>query len=91
MIEYLGYLAAILTTGAFIPQAIQTIKTKDTKGISLLMYLLFLSGIILWFIYGLLLGSNPLIAANIVTGILSAVILYYKLTEGKRAVNTSAK
>lgn len=84
MTETLGYVAAILSTSAFFPQTIKTIRTKDTSGISFWMYLLFVIGIMLWFYYGILLESKPMIIANGITGVLSSVILYYKCTEKKR-------
>jgi len=86
-IEYIGYVAAILTTGSFLPQMIKTIRTKDTSGISLFMYLFFVLGIILWFVYGLKIKSMPIILANVFTGIMATVILLYKVIEvsgGKR-------
>lgn len=79
MTEIIGSVAAILTTSAFLPQAWKTIKTKNTSGISLAMYCLLLCGVILWFIYGLLLDSKPIIYANAITASFSAIILYYKV------------
>lgn len=79
MITSIGFIAAILTTASFLPQAIKTIKTKDTKGISLLMYILFSAGILLWFVYGLLIHDIAIILANAVTLIFALIILYYKL------------
>jgi len=79
MTEYLGYLAAILTTGAFLPQAIKTIRTRDTSGISLTMYCLLTIGLILWLIYGFRVEAKPIIYANAVTGAFAIVILFYKL------------
>lgn len=64
MIELVGSLAASLTTAAFFPQAIKTIRTRETDGLSLTMYLLLVSGVSMWLVYGLLLGSWPLILAN---------------------------
>lgn len=87
LIEVIGYIAAILTTASFFPQVYKTIQTKDTSGISLTMYVLFLLGIILWFTYGIMLNSIPIILANGITGILSCVILYYKIMEPKRKNN----
>lgn len=84
-IEHLGYIAAILTTGSFLPQVIKTVRTKDTSGISLYMYLFLLAGLILWFIYGLRIKSMPIILANLFTGIMSMIILFYKLMEVKKA------
>ncbi len=77
----IGMIAATLTTVSFIPQAIQTIRTRDTKGISLPMYVMFVIGIILWLTYGLLMNNTPIIASNIFTLILSGTILIYKLKE----------
>ncbi len=81
-LEWVGYLAATLTTLAFVPQAIKTIRTKDTRGISLGMYAVFTAGIALWFVYGLALQSGPMIVANIVTFVLAATILVLKLRYG---------
>lgn len=74
-----GLLAAFCTTLSFLPQAIKTIQTKDTSGISLSMYLLFTIGTFLWFSYGLMSGSVPVYLANGITLILALVILIYKL------------
>jgi MtN3 and saliva related transmembrane protein len=83
--EIIGFGAAVLTTGSFIPQAIQVIKTKDTTSISLSMYILFSLGVVLWLIYGFFINNMPMIIANTVTVCLASIILYYKLTEKKRA------
>ncbi|WP_018997643.1 SemiSWEET transporter [Hirschia maritima] len=82
-IEYLGFLAAILTTGSFLPQALMTLRTKNTDGISLTMYSLFTIGVAFWFIYGILLSSWSLIIANSITFLLAASILAVKLTNLK--------
>ena len=81
-LDLLGYLAAVLTTGAFVPQAFKTIRTRDTSGISLGMYMIFTSGVALWFVYGVELGSWPIIVANAVTFMLVATILALKLRHG---------
>ncbi|MFZ7096330.1 SemiSWEET transporter [Luteimonas dalianensis] len=81
-IEWLGYAAAVLTTLAFVPQALKTIRSRDTSGISLGMYVIFTIGIGFWFLYGLALGSWPMILANITTFALAAVILALKLRHG---------
>lgn len=75
----IGTIAAILTTGSFLPQAFKVIKTKDTEGISLLMYLMNVTGIFLWLIYGLMIHDGALIGANGVTFVLSSIILICKL------------
>ncbi len=79
MTGLIGYLAAICTTLAFVPQALKTIKSRDTTGISLSMYVIFTTGVFFWLVYGLLLVNFPLIAANLVTFVLSATILWFKL------------
>ncbi len=81
--EYLGLLAACLTTISFLPQVLLVIKTKDTKSISLKMYILFVSGTILWFVYGLFIKNIPVTLANFITGSLAFIILYYKIIEKK--------
>ena len=75
----IGTIAAILTTGSFLPQAFKVIKTKDTEGISLLMYIMNVTGIFLWFIYGLMIRDGALIIANGITFVLSSIILICKL------------
>ena len=78
----IGLAAAFCTTIAFLPQVIQTWRTRSTKDISLAMFLVFTTGIFLWLIYGLILRDLPLIAANGVTFVLSATILFFKLRHG---------
>lgn len=75
----IGSIAGILTTGAFVPQVIKVIKTKDTKALSLSMYLLQVVGIILWLIHGIVIKDIALMAANGVTLCLSLIILSYKI------------
>ena len=78
-LEWTGYVAATLTTLAFVPQAVKTIRCKDTHGISLVMYVVFTVGIAFWLAYGIALGSWPMILSNIVTLGLSGTILILKL------------
>lgn len=75
----LGFSAGILPMTSFIFQAVQTIKTKDTKSISLPMYILFCSGVFLWIVYGILKSDVPIIFANTPVFILSTIILICKL------------
>ena len=77
--EWTGYVAATLTTLAFVPQALKTIRSKDTRSISLGMYVVFTIGIAFWLVYGIVLNSIPMILSNIVTFVLSATILAMKL------------
>lgn len=80
--ELFGYLAATLTTVSFIPQVIQIWRSKHTKDISLGMYSIFTVGIGVWLVYGILLGSLPIIIANCVTLILAGSVLAMKLRYG---------
>jgi MtN3 and saliva related transmembrane protein len=77
--DVIGYLAAFLTTAAFIPQALMSWKLKRAEGVSLGMYLIFTTGIILWLSYGFLLQAWPLILANSITLVLALFILSLKL------------
>jgi MtN3 and saliva related transmembrane protein len=81
-IEWFGYIAAVLTSGSFIPQAVMTIRTRDTRGISRGMYFIFTAGVAFWLAYGILIGSWPMILANTVTLALAATILILKLRYG---------
>ncbi len=80
--EWAGYVAATMTTLAFVPQAAKTIRTRDTRSISLGMYVVFTAGIAMWLVYGIALHSIPMILSNIVTFVLSATILGLKLRHG---------
>jgi MtN3 and saliva related transmembrane protein len=77
-----GLGAATLTTVAFVPQVWRSLKTHDTRGISLSMYAVFTSGVALWLAYGLLLGDLPIILANIVTLALALAVLVLKIRYG---------
>jgi MtN3 and saliva related transmembrane protein len=81
-IRIIGFIAAFCTTISFLPQAIRTIKTKDTSGISKRMYSLFTLGVLLWLIFGIYTTNWPIIIANAITLILSSVILMVKLKAG---------
>jgi MtN3 and saliva related transmembrane protein len=83
-VTLLGYAAATLTTLSFFPQAIKTVRTGDTRGISLRMYVLFTVGITGWGIYGLLTRDGPLIAANALTLIPALVVLERKIQSLRR-------
>ena len=82
LITVLGLIAASLTTISFLPQVIQTWKTKKTKDISLPMYATFTFGVFLWLIYGLFIKSLPIIGANTITLILASCILFLKIKHG---------
>jgi MtN3 and saliva related transmembrane protein len=75
----IGLIAGFMTTAAFVPQVIQTWKTKKTGHISLLMYVMFCLGIALWLTYGFVVKDLPIILANLVTLILASVVLFMKI------------
>ena len=81
-LEWMGYAAATCTTLSFVPQAMKTIRTRDTSGISLSMYVVFTVGIGFWFGYGVFLQSWPMIVSNAITFGLSSTILGLKLKHG---------
>lgn len=78
MTEAIGYLAATLTTAAFIPQAWLTWKTQRADGVSLGMYSIFTLGVALWLVYGLVIGAWPIVIANAITLALALFILVMK-------------
>lgn len=83
--DILGYCAAALTTGSFVPQAMLTLRTRDVSGISRGMYSAFTAGIALWLAYGVALREWPIVLANAVTLVLAATILTIKIVEDRRA------
>ncbi len=80
--EWVGGIAATLTTCSFIPQVFRVWQTRHTKDISLLMYTLFTIGVALWLTYGILLESWPIIIANGITVLLAGTVLVLKLRFG---------
>ncbi len=80
--EILGFLAAVCTTASFVPQVWHILKTRDTRALSLMMYLLFTVGVVLWLVYGIMIGSAPVIVANSITLVLALVILICKVRWG---------
>ena len=82
--ELIGYLAASLTTCSFVPQALQTFRTRDVSGTSLGMYSVFTAGVSLWLVYGLALAAWPIVVANAITLALAGTILGMKVRYGVR-------
>jgi MtN3 and saliva related transmembrane protein len=78
-IEVLGLIAATLTTAAFVPQVYKTYLHKSTKDISLTMYSVLLTGVLLWVVYGLYIKSLPIVAANMITALLLLLMLLMKI------------
>lgn len=81
-LELLGFTAALLTTLCWLPQAVKTIRTRDTRALSLAAQSALASGVVLWLIYGWLIGNAPVIFANAVSLVLVGTILVLKLRFG---------
>ncbi|MDP7537759.1 MAG: SemiSWEET transporter [Methylococcales bacterium] len=77
--EFIGYMAAFCTTISFLPQAYLTLKTRDAESLSLGMYSTFTLGVLLWLLYGLLIEDKAIVFANVITFVLSATILIFKI------------
>jgi MtN3 and saliva related transmembrane protein len=76
--EFIGYMAAFCGTVSLIPQIVKLCKERSAKAISATMYLIYTFGVVLWLIYGIMINSIPLIIAEIITLVLSTVILIMK-------------
>jgi MtN3 and saliva related transmembrane protein len=83
-IEILGFAAGTLTTFAFLPQVIQVWRTRRVADINLTTFSAFVSGVALWLVYGIVIGSPSVIASNVVTFALAMAILVGKLRFGGR-------
>jgi MtN3 and saliva related transmembrane protein len=80
--EAIGYVAAVLTTGSFFPQAVLTYRARRAQGVSLAMYSILSVGVFLWLVYGLSLGAWPVIIANAITLVLALFILAMRVRYG---------
>jgi MtN3 and saliva related transmembrane protein len=82
--ELIGSVAAALTTLAFVPQVAKTMRSRSTGDISTAMWSLLSAGVALWLVYGLLLGSWPIIVANALTLVMATTVLMIALRNNKR-------
>ena len=82
-----GYFAAFFTAVSFLPQAIKTVRTRETAGLSLLTYLFLFLGSWSWFIYGLYLTDYPLMVTNSLTTVFTGIILYLIFSERNNKYN----
>ena len=82
LVTWLGLLAGTLTTIAYIPQAIKSWKTKETKDLSLIMFIVLDTGLALWLTYGIIIKNIPLIYANVTGFALVSSVLYLKIKYG---------
>ena len=74
-----GFIAATLTTIAFLPQVIKTWRTKKAEDVSIVMLVMFISGLLFWIIYAIQTNSLPVLIANVITFMLNITILILKL------------
>ncbi len=79
----IGLIAATLTTAAFIPQVIQTWKSRSAKDLSLGLVSMLTFGTLMWLVYGLMINDLPVILANIISFVLNASLFYFKIRYGK--------
>ena len=86
-VDIFGYLAAILTTAAFLPQLIKTLKTKKADDVSLTTLIMFIIGVLSWVIYGYKISSIPILFANLITLFLNLMILILKIYFSKIIIN----
>ncbi|ABB50333.1 conserved hypothetical protein [Prochlorococcus marinus str. MIT 9312] len=85
-VDIFGYFAAVLTTAAFLPQLIKTLKSKKADDVSLTTLIMFIVGVISWIIYGYKISSIPILIANLITLILNLLILISKIYFSKTQV-----
>ena len=78
-----GFIAAALTTIAFLPQVIKTWRTKKAEDVSIVMLLMFITGLLVWIVYAIQTHALPVLIANIITFILNVTILTLKLIYGR--------
>jgi MtN3 and saliva related transmembrane protein len=83
-IEIAGHLGALLSSVTFIPQVYKAWQTKSVGDLSLAMMFIVFSSTLIWLVYGIALGLWPVILANGVIGVLSALLIYFKFTFPKK-------
>ena len=80
-IDVIGTVAGTLTTLSFLPQVIKTWRSQSTHDISLIMFISFNLGVVLWLVYGFLMEAWPIVISNLVTLIFSGIILTMKIRD----------
>lgn len=79
--EILGYVAGICTAIVFLPQSIQTVKTKNVEGLSVQTYIIYTIGMISWILYGVYLHSVQMMIFNSISLVFALLILYIILSK----------
>lgn len=82
--EFLGYFAGICTALTFLPQAVETIKSKNVAGLSLFTYVIYCLGILSWILYGIYLGSIQMIIFNTISLVFGGIILFMIINEKRQ-------
>jgi len=82
VIEAVGLVAATLTTTSYLPQVIQSIRTRATRDLNLLMLEMAATGLVLWLVYGVAIGSLPVIGSTVIDLASVATLLVLKLRRG---------
>ena len=82
--EFLGYLAGICTAIVFLPQTIQTIKSRNVEGLSLTTYIIYCTGMLSWILYGVYLKSIQMMIFNAISLFFAAIVLYLIVTNNKK-------
>ncbi|KKU11906.1 MAG: MtN3/saliva-related transmembrane protein, conserved region [Parcubacteria group bacterium GW2011_GWB1_45_7] len=77
--DLIGYIAGTLIVISLIPQVIKSWKTKSTKDLSLVRYLIYVTGVVMWLIYGIVIANNPMIVMNTINLMLALSVVYLKL------------
>lgn len=75
----IGLIAGLTTTGAFLPQILKTIRTKDTKSISLTMYIVYVIGVLMWFVYGIMINEPAILISNSFSFVFGVTLLIMKM------------
>jgi MtN3 and saliva related transmembrane protein len=76
--DIISYIASILSTAQFLPQAILIIRTKDTTSLSVWMWLLSFTATIFWTIFSWQISNMGMLLADLIILVLSGIILFYK-------------
>lgn len=83
--EILGYVAGICTAIVFLPQSIQTVKTKNVDGLSVQTYIIYAIGMLSWILYGIYLHSVQMMIFNSISLVFALIILYIILKQKRKS------
>lgn len=86
-LTFIGLFAALMTTISFIPQVIKSWKTKSVEDVSMIMYVILMTGQFSWLVYGILIKSLPLILSDFIVFVLTIIMLFFKFKYKKQKQN----